>query len=550
MDDKTIQILRNTLEKNPDLWDTRQHLAELLWAAGDVQGTADILSATPEWPEDEANLEFAASVFAHTDPVYSIELYKSVTARNQGNPRAHAALARLYMETDERELSKEHFLAANAIDPAALEPHVTEWHRAAEAPAETEIAGQVADEAVAAAPEPEVEAAPQAESAPEKPEMPLAVPDPKRFPSPAPSIGAGHKKNLSAAEEVFSLANIDSRLEHAAHEAQDAELANSATKKRTASLIVAGLVHVVIGVLLYFWILHDWKEPPVMIVSTEAADPGEPKIQKQTFTKSVRRKPNPASSSARAQIITTNVAMPIAVEEIEEVDPNAFGVAKNFGSGLGFGDGDGGGGSVMFFGDSAQVSRAVFIVDFSGSMNRGSRITQLKKELDASLSKLPAGVSYNIIYYSHRPWLGGENVGSAPFRDWENPADRIPWLKATKENIQRSREQVASMTLGGATNWIPPVRMALAMTPKPNVIWLLTDGEATDREEMIVNMAEINPSNVRINTIGMEIGGPTFESLIEIAEITGGKYSIVMGGQLYTGSAARKFTDPQYSPQN
>ena len=172
MDDKTIQILRNTLEKNPDLWDTRQHLAELLWAAGDVQGTADILSATPEWPEDEANLEFAASVFAHTDPVYSIELYKSVTARNQGNPRAHAALARLYMETDERELSKEHFLAANAIDPAALEPHVTEWHRAAEAPAETEIAGQVADEAVAAAPEPEVEAAPQAESAPEKPEMP------------------------------------------------------------------------------------------------------------------------------------------------------------------------------------------------------------------------------------------------------------------------------------------------------------------------------------------------------------------------------------------
>ena len=106
------------------------------------------------------------------------------------------------------------------------------------------------------------------------------------------------------------------------------------------------------------------------------------------------------------------------------------------------------------------------------------------------------------------------------------------------------------MPLGGATNWIPPTRLALAMVPKPNVIWLLTDGEATDREEMIVNMKEINPTNVRINTIGMEIGGPTFESLIEIAEITGGKYSIVMGGKLYTGSSARKFTDPQYSPKN
>ena len=105
------------------------------------------------------------------------------------------------------------------------------------------------------------------------------------------------------------------------------------------------------------------------------------------------------------------------------------------------------------------------------------------------------------------------------------------------------------MQLGGATNWIPPVRMALAMRPPPSVIWLLTDGEASDREEMIVEMATINPKKVRINTIGMEIGGPTFQSLIEIAEMTGGKFSIVMGGQLYTGGAARRFTDPQYSPK-
>jgi hypothetical protein len=87
------------------------------------------------------------------------------------------------------------------------------------------------------------------------------------------------------------------------------------------------------------------------------------------------------------------------------------------------------------------------------------------------------------------------------------------------------------------------------MNPKPKAIWLLTDGEASDREEMIIEMSEINPTKVKINTIGMEIGGPTFQSLIEIAEMTGGTYSIVMGGQLYTGGAARKFTDPQYSPK-
>ena len=205
---------------------------------------------------------------------------------------------------------------------------------------------------------------------------------------------------------------------------------------------------------------------------------------------------------------------------------------------------------VTFFGIADRARRVVFIVDFSNSMNTGGRIFQLKKKLDTSLSKLPGGVSYNVIFYSHRPWLGGENAGSAPFRDWENPTDRVPWLKATKENIQRSREQVSAMQLGGATNWIPPVRLALAMTPRPNVIWLLTDGEATDREEMIVRMKEINPSNVRINTIGLEIGGSTFQSLIEIAEMTNGKYSIAMGGQFYTGAAARKFTAPEYSPKN
>ena len=65
----------------------------------------------------------------------------------------------------------------------------------------------------------------------------------------------------------------------------------------------------------------------------------------------------------------------------------------------------------MFFGSGAKVSHAVYVVDFSGSMSQGNRIGMLKKELDNSLSQLPAGVNYNIIYYSHRPWMGGENVG-------------------------------------------------------------------------------------------------------------------------------------------
>ncbi len=82
--------------------------------------------------------------------------------------------------------------------------------------------------------------------------------------------------------------------------------------------------------LLYFWIIHKWDDAPVMVVAADQGDPGPPKVEKKSFAKAVRRKPNPASSSARAQIITTNIAMPIAVEEVEEVDPNTFGVAEQF----------------------------------------------------------------------------------------------------------------------------------------------------------------------------------------------------------------------------
>ena len=532
MEDKTIQILRSSLEKSPELWDTRQHLAELLWAQGDIQGTSDVLGGAPQWPSDEANLEFAASVFAHTNHPYSIDLYHAVIERNPGNPRAHAALSRLHMEAGDRENSSEHYLAATALDPTLADPQIAFWLQGgAPTPAG-----------------PELDIVPTGlKEVEEQPPGDRVSPSVSSIGAPAVAIRpSAHPQEFSG---QFNMEVLSPITEHAS-EQQDAEIAEEEKKKQITSLIAAALVHVAIGAVLYFWIIHNWEDPPVLVITSDQGDPGKPKVEKKSFAKAVRRKPNPASSSARAQIVTANVATPIAVEAVEEIDPDAFGVANNFGVGMGFGNGNGGGGgSVMFFGDSAQVSRAVFVVDFSSSMNEGGRIGQLKKELDTSLSQLPKGVSYNIIYYSHRPWLGGETVGNAPFRDHEDAEDRLPWLQATPDNIQKSREQVGNMRPSGATNWIPPIRMALAMVPRPNVIWLLTDGEASDREEMIADMASINPGKVRINTICMEIGGPTFQSLIESAEMTGGKFSIVMNGELFTGGAARKFTDQQYAPQ-
>ena len=174
-------------------------------------------------------------------------------------------------------------------------------------------------------------------------------------------------------------------------------------------------------------------------------------------------------------------------------------------------------------------------------MSEGDRIATLKRELDTSLKALPAGTNYKVIYYSHRPWLGGEDVGSAPFRDPEDARDRVRWSRANAANIAASRKQLAMMQLGGATNWIPPVQLALAMNPRPEAIFLMTDGEGSDSDELVADMHRINPRKIPIHTVGMEIGGSTWQALIEVAEKTGGRYALVRDGMLFTGERAREF---------
>ncbi|MFT4546174.1 MAG: hypothetical protein ACI8XO_000683 [Verrucomicrobiales bacterium] len=206
-------------------------------------------------------------------------------------------------------------------------------------------------------------------------------------------------------------------------------------------------------------------------------------------------------------------------------------------------------GRVKFFGAEVDVARVVFIVDFSGSMSQGLRLPMLKKELDQALRTLPPRVSYNVIYYSHRPWLSGENVGSAPFRDASDDRDRLPWRVANAANVKQSREQLANMQIGGATNWIPPLRLALAMAPVPEAICLITDGEASDAEELLLELGTLNPDQVPIHTCAMEVGGPVFKLIIKLAEKTGGKFSIVHGGVLHVGEKARRFTGEEFAPE-
>ncbi len=86
----------------------------------------------------------------------------------------------------------------------------------------------------------------------------------------------------------------------------------------------------------------------------------------------------------------------------------------------------------------------------------------------------------------------------------------------------------------------------MAMKPPPSDVYLLSDGEAQDGEEVLAEIRQINPTNIPIHAIGLELAGQGFKTLVDIARITGGTYSIVYKGKLYSGAAALRYAKGEF----
>jgi hypothetical protein len=346
-------------------------------------------------------------------------------------------------------------------------------------------------------------------------------------------------------QEPISLDDVELEAKEASAEEEFLRLKKHG---KLVSAITTTVVHVVIGFVLWCIIVALGPDEIPQIVAVTQTKDDTYQIEKQDFARSVKRKPQPPKSASRVQTINSVATSPVSVPSIEDpvIDPLGIGTDFGRGFGQGKGNGEGGGGTSSFFGGTAKGNRVVFVVDFSGSMIReggGVRIQMLKKELISSISKLPKGMSFQVIYYSTAPWLGGESLYTAPTRFPDKPEDRIPWSEATKEGITRAVSHIKSAKPEGATIWKEPLELAFAMRPVPAVVWLLSDGEAQDAEEVVEKIKQINSSRIPVNTIGLEVPGAAFSYLVDIARQTGGKASIVHKGKLYSGPAALRFAD-------
>lgn len=310
--------------------------------------------------------------------------------------------------------------------------------------------------------------------------------------------------------------------------------------KKRAFLLAVG-VHLLL--LLIFAIIQvaPVSRPASEIVAISSSDTEEQPSWKKIAP------PTPAASGGPS--IQPIIALGSSQVAMPDVDFTPTATELNVGSSFGtFGGGSGtAGGNVSFMGNQGKGSRVVFVVDVSGSMSASSqvdgktisRMDLLKKELVKSLNQLRGGVQYQVIYFSDFAWPHDEvdtNDAAAMAKyEWNiRPGQqgvRIPrfrYLPANPANLGKSRKIIEDSSNPGGTNWGSGLLMALNGSPKPDLIFFMTDGNKSDALTWVdeVTTANAKGKPATIHTTALMAPGAA-EDLDELARRNQGKFTVI-----------------------
>lgn len=169
-----------------------------------------------------------------------------------------------------------------------------------------------------------------------------------------------------------------------------------------------------------------------------------------------------------------------------------------------------------FYGIPAQGDRFVFIVDSSRSMI-GMRFEDAKRELIYAVRRLSPTQSFYVVFFDQ---------GAKPMMLFGNVPTEPALVPATQQNLDRLEQWVATVPNGPWTNPLEAVKLAIKL--KPDAIYLLSDGEFTDRGATQRYLTEHNldkqkQPRIVVNTIGLDSHAGA-GSLSRIAKLHGGTY--------------------------
>lgn len=362
----------------------------------------------------------------------------------------------------------------------------------------------------------------------------------------APETGSDDALHPGAAEACADIAGMES--EHApmlsGDEAveQPADNSGDILEAKKRALLWAAGAHLILLVLLAVM-----QTAPVLRPASEIVAINEVESRQEPAWKRVApQAPNTAAPPSMQPII----GMGSSTVVLPQVDFTPATSELNLGTSFGtFGAGGSGaaGGNVSFLGNQGKGSHVVFVVDVSGSMSAVaevdgkiiSRFDLLKRELSRSLNQLRGRVFYQVIYFSHFAWPHNEvdsndSIALAKY-EWDiNPGDRnvrIPrftYLPATPANLAKSRKIIEESNNPGGTNWGAGLLMALSGTPKPDLIFFMTDGHKSDAltwvDEVTAFNARGKPAVIHATAM-MEPSAA--RELNELAIRNGGKFTVV-----------------------
>lgn len=193
-------------------------------------------------------------------------------------------------------------------------------------------------------------------------------------------------------------------------------------------------------------------------------------------------------------------------------------------SGSGDGDGSGplapfgqpGGGGIgphgPVFGHGGNAHKIAFVCDASGSML--NKFSTLRRELTNTIQGLKPIQSFNLIFFQEQSRSALSDAGL---------------IMATPENKLKATNYLEDkVTPRGETNPIPGIE--LAFQQKPDLIYLLTDGDFPDNKAVLKRIQELNrTAKIKINTIAFVGEGDNdteFKAILQqIAKESGGNYN-------------------------
>jgi hypothetical protein len=185
--------------------------------------------------------------------------------------------------------------------------------------------------------------------------------------------------------------------------------------------------------------------------------------------------PTPSPSQLPAQ--ASGAGRPAASDPGQAHDPSSAGVP----------DGTNLGGPL--FPVAATSRSVVYVIDRSGSMGERGRLTLARRELEASLRRLPESVRFQVIVYNRRP-------------EALRIAGQTGLVPATFENVSQATRLLREIIPEGGTEHLPALRQALFL--RPDLIYFLTDADDLNPVD-VQALTQLNQGHTAIHAVELTL---------------------------------------------